>query len=207
MIKTRRPISVTFAGRGILGVAFAILTTIWPALSLATLTLAFAVYVLGDGAFAVSGGLFTADPAYRRFEIFDGLVGVGCAIALLHPAALGHGLASWVIGLWALASGSVELWTGIRHREERGGGELWAASCVSLALGAAVLLVNPGETTSPLLEVFLGAYTLTFGAAFLFTASRMRSQVRARARDGDGELERDRAAGSRDCPTPRASVD
>src|SRR5215472_11583016 len=101
--------------RGIIAIAFGILTWLQPGISLAALVLLFGAYVLADGIL----GVWTALSGRKEHEdwwvlLLWGLLGIGVGIiALLAPGITALALLFY-IAVWAIATGVLEIIAAIR---------------------------------------------------------------------------------------------
>lgn len=152
--------------RGIAAVLFGLIALIMPGITLATLVLLFAAYMLVDGVLAI----VTAVKAARRHErwglfviegVFDILAG---AAALLIPAAA---LVAFVAlaAAWAIISGGLMVGSAFRLNRDHGRGWLVLGGVASVVWGA-LLLVFPIAGLI-VLTWWLGAYALVFGVSLI----------------------------------------
>jgi uncharacterized membrane protein HdeD (DUF308 family) len=159
------------AWRGVCTLAFGVLAIGWPGLTLASLMLVFAVYLLLDGAFAIGHAVQAA----RRREICvalaaEGVVDLTAATIILTRPQLTIVAALTIMGFWALLSGAALLIASTRF----GAGALLmtAAALASLLLGA-LLLFAPLQSAW-LTMIWIGIYALVFGSVLLSLAWRIR---------------------------------
>lgn len=152
--------------RGLAALAFGVIALFLPGVTLASLVLVFAAYMLADGVLT----LISAVRAARREErwgllVLEGLADLATgAIALIMPKAA---LFAFVIlaSAWAVVSGVLMLSSGFRLRADRG--RLWQilGGFASIAWGVLLMLFPaPGLLV---LTWWLGAYALIFGATLL----------------------------------------
>src|SRR5260370_12014341 len=104
--------------RGIAGIAFGILTFVWPGITLVALVLVFGAYSLIDGVMSLIGAVRAAE-AHERWGllVLEGLVGIAAAaITVLWPGITAIALV-YVIAAWAIVTGALEIGAAIRLRE------------------------------------------------------------------------------------------
>jgi len=152
--------------RGVAAFAFGLIALFLPGVTLASLVLVFAAYMLADGVLT----LISAVRAARREErwgllVLEGLADLAAgAVALIMPKAA---LFAFVIlaAAWAVISGVFMLSSGFRLRADRG--RLWQlfGGVASIAWG--VLLMLFPATGLVVMTWWLGAYALIFGASLV----------------------------------------
>jgi uncharacterized membrane protein HdeD (DUF308 family) len=161
--------------RGLLGVAFGILALLFPGITLLSLVLVFAAYMLVDGVLAI----ISAVRAARRHERWGLLVLEGVAdIAAGIVAFLWPGITilafTIIIAAWAIVSGGLMFASAFRLRE--GHGRWWLAAAGILSVIFGFLLILAPLIGAIVLTLWLGAYALVFGAMLLVLAFRLRSR-------------------------------
>jgi uncharacterized membrane protein HdeD (DUF308 family) len=158
--------------RGLLAIGVGILAWSRPDVFWASLVLVFGVYAIVDGAFAIVAAIqgTTRD---RRIHVFEGILGVAVGtLVFLYPDQAGTAIVL-VIGLWAAATGVVEIVSAVRLRREIADEWLLGLSgIVSIVLGA-VLIWRPqfGQVTT---TYVLGTYGLIFGVVLVVLGLRLR---------------------------------
>lgn len=167
--------------RGLLAIAFALIAWLRPGISLATLVILFGVYVIADGVF----GVFSAIVGRKEHEhwfvlLLWGLVGIGVGLlALRNPGATALVLVLY-IGLWAIATGLLEIVAAVRLRQEiEGEWRLIAGGVVSVLFGG-FMMARPGAGAIGLLWV-IAAYAFAFGLLLVILAFKARSVGRSLA--------------------------
>jgi uncharacterized membrane protein HdeD (DUF308 family) len=173
--------------RGVVAILFGVFAFARPgAMSLGLLML-FAAY-------AFVGGIATIIAAARRGRaganwgmlMFDGILGIAVAVvAVLWPVTALVAFV-WVLALWALVTGALEIATAISLRKVIE--HEWAmglAGALTLALG--VLLIARPLVGGLAVMWWLGAYALAFGVLMLVLGFRLRSFAHGH---GSGQLPR-----------------
>ena len=158
--------------RGLLAIGVGILAWSRPDIFWASLVLVFGVYAIVDGAFAIIA-VIQGETRDRAFHLFEGILGVAVGtLVFLYPDQAGTAIVL-VIGLWAAASGVVEIVSAVRLRREIADEWLLGLSgIVSIILGA-ILIWRPqfGQVTT---TYVLGTYGLVFGVVLVVLGLRLR---------------------------------
>jgi uncharacterized membrane protein HdeD (DUF308 family) len=161
--------------RGVVAILFGLLAFARPAAMTLTLVMLFAAY-------AFAGGVMAIITAARRGRagsswsmlLLDGVLGIAVAVAaILWPASMAVAFI-WVIGVWALVSGLLEIGTAINLRKVID--HEWA---LGLA-GAATVIIGLVMLAKPLIGGlaivwWLGAYAMAFGVLMVVLGFRLRS--------------------------------
>jgi len=161
--------------RGIIAIAFGLLTWFQPGISLAALVLLFGAYVLADGIL----GVWTALAGRKQHEdwwvlLLWGLMGIGVGIlALLAPGITALALLFY-IAVWAIATGALEIVAAIRLRKTIKG-EWWLilGGLASIVLGV-WLMARPGVGILALLWL-VATYAIFFGVLMVILAFKVRA--------------------------------
>jgi uncharacterized membrane protein HdeD (DUF308 family) len=161
--------------RGLIGVVLGALTLLMPAVSLASLVLLFAIYMIVDGVL----GIVAAVRAARRQErwgwlILEGIFDIGAGIvALLWP---GITVLVFVIlvAAWAIVSGASMAIAAFRL-DRRGARWLMALAGVLSVIWGVLLAIRP-ISGALVLTLWIGAYALVFGITLIVLAFRLRSR-------------------------------
>ena len=161
--------------RGALAIVFAILTFMWPAITLSVLVLLFGVYAFMDGFLAIATTI-RAVRGHRRWAAFlvEGIAGIlaGCC-AFLAPA-LTLALLILLIAAWAIITGIMEIWAAFRlRRHVPGEWVLVLVGVLSIAFG--ILLYIAPITGAVVIVWWLAGYALVFGILLLILALRLRA--------------------------------
>jgi len=158
--------------RGLLAIGVGILAWTRPEIFWASLVLVFAVYAIVDGLFAIVAAI-KGETRDRVLHLLEGVLGIVVGvIVLIYPDQAGRAIVL-VIGLWAAATGIVEIASAIRLRREiKDEWLLGLGGVVSVILGA-ILIVRPqfGQVTT---TYVLGSYGLIFGVVLVMLGLRLR---------------------------------
>lgn len=160
--------------RGVVAIAFGLLTWFQPGISIGALVLLFGAFSFADGIFAtwtaVAG---RAHNEYWGMLLLRGLLGIGIGVlAFVEPGVLALALLFY-IAIWAIATGVLEIAAAIRLRREIEG-EWWLilSGLVSVIFGT-VLVAHPGAGALALLWL-IGSFAVVFGVLLVVLALKAR---------------------------------
>jgi uncharacterized membrane protein HdeD (DUF308 family) len=161
--------------RGLLAVALGVLTFAMPAVSLASLILVFAAYMLADGVL----GIVAAVRAARRHErwgwlVLEGVLDIGAGIAALVLPGLTVILFVALVAAWAIVCGISMAIAAFRYNKRDGRWLMGLAGVLSVVWG--VLLALAPITGALVLTLWIGAYALEFGIMLIILSFRLRKQ-------------------------------
>lgn len=162
--------------RGAIGIIFGLLCFFAPFSTLGALMLVFGVYLVIDGiamtAAAVGGGARVG--VSRGALLAEGLLTIlaGLVTFFLPAAAALAILYLWAF--WALVTGVLEIWAGIKLRHEAAREAFLIVGGILSVLLAVALVVMPAAGLLALTWM-LGVYAVLFGAAMLSLAFRARA--------------------------------
>ncbi len=161
--------------RGLLSILFGVVALIAPGVTMLTLVLFFAAYMLVDGVMSIVSAIRQAQRDERwGLMLVSGLLSVvaGIAAFLLPGAAIWAAI--YLLAFWALVSGSLMLASALSLHRHYGRGWLVFGGIASLLFGVA-LLINPGMSAL-LLTWWLAGYAIAFGAFLVILAVSLRSR-------------------------------
>ena len=163
-----------FILRGVLAIAFGVLSFVAPGTSIAVLVLLFAAWALVDGVTNVWTGIRTRDRDRSWWlEVLEGIVSIVAGLIALVLPGLAAEILVLLIGAWAIVTGAIEIWSAIRLREQITG-ELWLALAgVASILFGLVLLVFPAAGALSLIWL-IGSGAIVFGAFLVALGWRLR---------------------------------
>ena len=163
-----------FAIRGVLGVLFGLIAFLLPGITMLSLVILFAAYMLVDGVFAIIAAVRAARQNERwGLLTLEGVVNIATGvIAYLWP---GLTLVAFVllVAVWALITGALMLAAAFRLRADHGRWWLALGGIASLAYGA--LLVVAPLIGALVLTWWIGAYAIVFGISLLILGFQLRS--------------------------------
>jgi uncharacterized membrane protein HdeD (DUF308 family) len=172
--------------RGVIAILFGLLAFTQPAAIGLSLVLLF-------GAFAFVGGVATLFSAARNARqgvtswasaLLEGLLGIAVGIVSVFWPATAALAFVWVIGIWAIAGGALEIAGAIRLRKLiQHEWMLALAGALSIVFGALVLYRPMAGGVA--IVWWLGAYAVAFGVLMIALGLRLRSHARTEHRGGD----------------------
>jgi uncharacterized membrane protein HdeD (DUF308 family) len=160
--------------RGLIAIAFGVLTWLQPGISLAALVLLFGAYTLADGVL----GVWTAITGRKQYEdwwvlLLWGLVDIGVGILTFVAPGVTALALLFYIAIWAIATGVLEIVVAIRLRREIKGEWLLILSGLASVVFGALLMAQPGAGALALLGL-IAAYAVIFGVMLVILAFRLR---------------------------------
>ncbi len=163
------------AARGVFAILFGLAAFMLPLVTIASLVLLFAIYMLVDGVFAIVAGLRAAARHERwTLLILEGIVDLlAGAAALLLPGTAVLVLVT-LLGLWAAVSGGLMLAAAFRLHARHGRWVLALSGLVSIVWGV-VLYASP-VAGALVLTWWLGGYAMLFGVLLLVLAFQLRTR-------------------------------
>jgi uncharacterized membrane protein HdeD (DUF308 family) len=164
-----------FLIRGLLGIAFGIVTFFQPGISLAALVLLFGAYAFVDGVFAIVSAIrrHTGSEPWWLLSL-EGIAGVGAGVITLGWPGLTAIVLLYLIAAWALVTGAFEIAAAIRLRKVIEDEWLLVLTGVaSIALGV-ILTMFPGPGALALV-LWIGAGALVWGVMLVALSLRLRS--------------------------------
>jgi uncharacterized membrane protein HdeD (DUF308 family) len=169
----------TVALRGTLAILFGVTALVWPRITLFALVLLFGAFAVVDGAFALAAALGRrADTVSRMWLVLQGLAGIVVgALAFVWPGITALALL-WLIGIWAIVIGVLEVIAAARLRRDLRGEWLLGLSGAATALFGILLIAWPAAGVLTLVAL-IGVSAVVFGAALLALAERLRRRQRA----------------------------
>ena len=160
--------------RGLLAIVFGAAAFIWPGLTWLVLILMFGVYAILDGIFAMVSGVVQSrySPRWWVFLVEGFISLMAGVIVLAQPGLAGLALV-FVIAVWAVLTGLLEVIAAIRLRREiRDEWMLGFGGFLSIMLGL-LMLLQPGAG-GLVITLMVGAYALIFGILMVALSFRLR---------------------------------
>lgn len=156
--------------RGILGILFGIVALVFPGITLAALVLLLGAYAVADGVLA----LITAvggDGKDRLWYVLEGIIGIGLGILVFAYPVISERALVYVIAVWAILTGIVEIMAGFELPISRD----WLLALAGLASVVFGVLVFMNPAAGALSIVWLiGIYAIVFGGLLVGLAFRLR---------------------------------
>jgi uncharacterized membrane protein HdeD (DUF308 family) len=160
--------------RGIAGIALGIVTFAWPGITLVALVFLFAAYSLIDGVMSLIGAVRAAE-AHERWGVLvlEGLVGIAAAaVTVMWPGITTIALV-FVIAVWAIITGALEIGAAIHLRKVISGEWLlFLGGIASLLFG--FLLVMAPVIGAVVIALWVGAYAFIFGILLVALGFKLR---------------------------------
>lgn len=164
--------------RGVLAIAFGVLTFAMPAISLLSLILVYAIYAVADGIVSVIAAIRGGGIAPRWWLALGGVVSILAGIAAFVWPGLTALVLVYLIGFWSIMRGIIEIVGAIRLRKEIANEwTLIAAGALSVIFGL-ILVLAPGSGAMGLLWL-IAAWAILFGGLLIFLAFRVRKLAKA----------------------------
>jgi uncharacterized membrane protein HdeD (DUF308 family) len=163
-----------YAVRGVAAIIFGILALAWPVPTLAALVLMFGAYAFVDG-IAMLVALARGDVLARRHAwatALKGVLGIVFAVATLFWPGMTALTLLYLVAIWAMSTGTLEIVAAIEFRREIHG-EIWMilGGVLSIVFGG-LLVVFPGTGLLSLVWL-VGFYAIVFGFSSLGVAYRL----------------------------------
>jgi uncharacterized membrane protein HdeD (DUF308 family) len=164
-----------FVARGVLAILFGLIALFTPGVTMLSLVLLFAAYLIVDGVMAIISAVHAVRHGERwSLLVLEGVVDIvaGAAAAALPGITVVIFVA--LIAAWALITGGFMLSAAFELDAEHGRWWLVLGGVVSLIYGA--LLVAAPAMGALVLTWWIGAYAIIFGIALLSTALKLRAK-------------------------------
>ncbi len=158
--------------RGLLAVIFGVLAFIWPGLTALVLVFFFAAYAILDGILTIAASLRNRHVNDRWWVILlEGLVDIAAGVIAFIFPTLAAIVLVFVIAIWAILTGILELVMAFRLRREiNNEWFLVLSGVVSILLGV-IMVINPNAGLIGLVWA-IGGYAVIFGILMLILAFR-----------------------------------
>jgi uncharacterized membrane protein HdeD (DUF308 family) len=160
--------------RGVLAIAFGVAAYAWPGLTLATLVMFFAAFVLVDGVFDVFHALQTRKEHENWWVLLlEGLLGIAFGVITWTRPGVTVTVLLLLIAFWALATGILRIIMAIRLRKEIDG-EWWLIlSGLASVLFGVMVLARPGAGALAMLWV-IAAWSILVGVFLVILSFQAR---------------------------------
>lgn len=163
--------------RGLIAIAFGVVSWVQPGISLASLVLLFGAYSFADGVL----NAWTALEGRREHDhwwvlFLEGLLGIGVGVLTFLAPALTALALLFYIAIWAIATGVLEIVAAIRLRKEiENEWMLIIAGLASVVFGT-LLMAQPAAGALALLWL-IASYAIFFGVLLVVLAFKVRGFV------------------------------
>ncbi len=160
--------------RGLFAILFGLAAFAMPGITLAVVILLFGAYAIVDGTFAIVAGLRAAERHERWWALLlEGIVDIAAGVVAFAWPALTALLLLYLVSVWAVVTGLLEIAAAIRLRQTIKGEWLLAINGVVSVLLGVFLVVVPGGGILVLIY-WIGGYAIFFGVLLLGLAFRLR---------------------------------
>jgi uncharacterized membrane protein HdeD (DUF308 family) len=170
-----------FLLRGIAGVAFGVLTLLWPGATLLVLMALIIAYALVDGIVALVYA-FRLRPLFDRWWmlLIQGVISIAFGVFAVVQPGLSIAYIVVSVALWMLFAGTAQLLLA-RVIKTMGGSPRWAIVGGILTLALAIAAVAFPRVTVTAVLLFIAWFALVIGIVQLVVAFRVRSLLKAAA--------------------------
>ena len=160
--------------RGVIAILYGLMALVWPGLTLELLVLFFGAYALVDGVFAIVAA-FSNRAGHNSWWVLllEGLVGIGAGIITILRPGLTTLVLLYIISLWAIVTGVLEIVAAIALRKEIHGEWMLALSGIGSLVFGVLLLFFPAAGALTLAWL-IGVYAIFFGVMFLSLSLQLR---------------------------------
>jgi uncharacterized membrane protein HdeD (DUF308 family) len=163
--------------RGILAVSFGLgILFVWPGYVVATLVLVFGIYGIADGVFSILLGIRHHNYPRWWLVVLEGVVSIIAGVFVLVYPQLALATLLYIIAIWAIFTGIVEVIRAIQLREEIDGEWLMVFGGVLSALFGGLLIVGDPETNIRALLWLFGGLMVGFGVVMIILSLRIRGK-------------------------------
>jgi uncharacterized membrane protein HdeD (DUF308 family) len=161
--------------RGLFAILFGLAALAMPRVTLAAVILLFGAYAIADGVFAIVAGLRAAGRQERWWALMlEGIADIAAGVAAFAWPGLTALLLLYLVSLWAVVTGLLEIAAAVRLRRTVRGEWLLALNGIISVLLGVFLVVFPGGGILAVM-FWIGGYAIFFGVLLLGLAFRLRS--------------------------------
>jgi uncharacterized membrane protein HdeD (DUF308 family) len=155
--------------RGLIAILFGIMAFVWPGVTLAALVLLWGAYALVDGIFEVIAGV----RGKWWGLVFLGILGIAAGVlTFLWPGITAIALL-WVIAIWAIVIGIMQISAAIRLRKEVQGEWLWILTGILTVILGVLLIARPGAGALSVLWL-IGWFAIAWGILLCILAFKVK---------------------------------
>ncbi|MDR0224840.1 MAG: HdeD family acid-resistance protein [Burkholderiaceae bacterium] len=167
--------------RGLVAIAFGVLTWAQPVVSLTALILTFGAFTFVDGLLGVYSAIRGRDQMrHWRVLLLWGLAGVVVGVLTAVAPGITALVMALYIGAWALVTGVLQIVAAVRLRKEIEGEWLLVLGGLLSVVFGGFVLAQPGAGMMAMLWV-LAAYAVVFGVLMVLLAFKLKKGVRGAA--------------------------
>lgn len=159
--------------RGAFAVLFGLLTFLLPGVTIATLVILFAAYMLVDGVFAIVAGVKAAQRNERwGLLVLEGVANILAGVVAFLWPAITVLVFVYLVAFWSVVSGILMAMAAFKLTGEHGRWWMGIAGALSVIFGILIAVMPIAGAVA--LTLWLGAYALVFGIMLLVAAFRLR---------------------------------
>ena len=158
--------------RGLLAIAFGLLTFARPGITIVVLVLFWGAYALVDGIFEVIAGV----RAKWGSLIFLGILGIGAGIVTFMWPGITAVVLLYIIAFWAIVAGVMQIAAAIRLRKEVTGEWLWILSGVCMVILGGLLISRPGAGAVSVVWL-IASFAIAWGALLVMLSFRLKAHA------------------------------
>jgi uncharacterized membrane protein HdeD (DUF308 family) len=161
--------------RGLFAVIFGLIALLAPRIALLALIYVFAAYALVDGGVAVITAIQERDLLYRwGWILFEGILSILAGIIAFANPALTAQVLLYIIAVWAIVTGVMEIAAAFAIREFVSREWVLALAGILSVVFGILLFIYPSAGILSILWL-VGIYGIVFGVLFLVRAFQLRS--------------------------------
>lgn len=160
--------------RGLLAILFGLIVLLSPNISLRFLIVAFGIYVITEGVLAISSAFLNHAGILKRLSsLIQGISSIIIGFVIILLPNMTAILALFIIAIFAIVRGALEIAKALEEREEMGHQWLlWLSALVSIVFGA-LLISQPDTGILAVLTIF-GIYAIVSGIITFWSSFRVR---------------------------------
>jgi uncharacterized membrane protein HdeD (DUF308 family) len=156
-----------FVVRGLLGIVLAILAFTSPADTLATLVLVFGIFTLFDGILSIFGSVAAAELREPWWPLeLRGVLGIAAGIYTFARPEMTALVLVYVIALWAIAGGALEIVTAFEFHDAIQHAWLLVVGGLASIVFGGLAIATPGAGAMALVGIF-GFYAAVYGVVYV----------------------------------------
>lgn len=169
--------SSTLVARGFIAILFAVVTLLWPGPAIGALAILFGAYAFVDGIGAIVAGLERiGDPKWWA-AFLAGIVGLVAGILAFMLPGITIVAFVWMIAIWAIARGVLDL-VAARWLRRMAEGEWMLALAGVLSIAFGLLLFTYPTTGAIFVAWWVAGYALFFGIVLVICGLRLQRLAR-----------------------------
>jgi uncharacterized membrane protein HdeD (DUF308 family) len=159
--------------RGVAAIIFGVMAFVWPGTTIAVLVILFGAYAVADGILAIAAALSNAAGQRRGSILLQGVVSLVIGIATFVWPNLTALTLIYLIAVWAIAIGFLQLVVAIELRRELSNEWLLILSGIASIIFGVLVIIFPGAGALSVVWM-IAAYAVLIGALLLGLSFRVR---------------------------------